>query len=422
MSVEITMPQLGESVVEATLQDWLVKAGDSVTKYQPLCEVITDKVNVEVSCSIDGVVAKILIEPGTTVSVGTPICLINGVGDQSVYQKGSSEEKVSVPNSQIRASGRYSPAVLKLAKEHNIDLSQLVGTGLEGRITRKDVLAYVQNGNTEVSADTARRSELNDSASGQTPNFGQQDQHKVAYGSGSFPVWRDPEDLVITVDPIRRTIAQKMVASVTNIPHAWAMLEVDLTELVNYRNQVKEEFYKKEGVKLTYLPFFVLSVVKALQEYPILNGSWTESHIVIHKHYNMSIAVATEKALFVPVIHNADRYSPAGLAHKVKELASKAHMGKLTPDDISKGTFTVNNTGAFGSQSSMPIISPPQVGMITLESVVKRPVVINDMIAIRSMANVCLSFDHRITDGLTAGRFLHSVCRYLTESPGEKLR
>lgn len=327
---EILMPKLGESVVEATLESWLVKPGDKIKKYQSICEVVSDKVNVEIPASDDGIITDILVEPGTTIPIGTPICILETGNDKD------------------RATS-HSAAGLKLDEKERLD-------------------------------------EL---------------------------VWCDQDDEVIPIDPIRRTIAQKMVASVTTIPHAWAMIEVDVTDLVGFREQIKDTFYQKQAVKLTYLPFFVNAVVEALQEHPIMNSSFTDKEIIIHKHFNISLAVATERALFVPVIHDANRYSISELAHKIAELATKARQGRLTQEEISKGTFTVNNTGSFGSQSSKPIITQPQSGMITLEAIKKRPVVINDSITIRSMTNICLSFDHRVTDGLGAGRFLHAVSQNL---------
>lgn len=379
--IEITMPQLGESVVEATLETWLVKPGDNVEQYQAIGEVITDKVNVEIPATEAGVISELLIEAGATVAVGTPICILQTSDSKSTYQVRKTTTTI-----------RYSPAVLKLAQEHGLNLDQLKieGSGLHGRITRKDILTYLEDSKDE-SKETQPKVE--------TPST-----------QINYTVWRDDEDQIIEVDPIRKTIAEKMVASVTTIPHAWAMVEVDLTELVALRERLKEDFYQKEGVKLTYLPFFIKAVVNALQSYPIMNSSFAGNEIIIHKHFNISLAVATERALFVPVIHDADRYSVPGLTHKIAELAYKARANKLTPAEINKGTFTVNNTGSFGSQSSKPIINPPQSGMITLESIMKKPVVVDDMLAIRSMANICFSFDHRITDGLVAGRFLHSVC------------
>lgn len=394
--IEITMPQLGESVVEATLESWLVKPGDQVEQYQAICEVITDKVNVEIPAPEAGVIGDLLIEPGVTVAVGTPICILKTATSsvpESLETEGQSQ------------AARYSPAVLKLAQDHNLNLAQLkiTGSGAGGRITRKDILAYLENKPEIEITQPVPEAKISEPVKTVSPP-------PLNEPKAQYLIWRDEEDQVIPVDPIRRTIAEKMVASVTTIPHAWAMVEVDLTELVKLRESIKDEFFQKEGVKLTYLPFFIKAVVTALQKFPIMNSSFAGNEIIIHKHFNVSMAVATEKALFVPVIHDADRYSVPGLTHKIAELAYKARADKLSPAEIDKGTFTVNNTGSFGSQSSKPIINPPQSGMITLESIMKKPVVIDDMIGIRSMANICFSFDHRITDGLTAGRFLHSVC------------
>ncbi len=337
---KILMPKLGESVVEATLESWFVQPGDKIKQYQSICEVVSDKVNVEIPASDDGVVAELLVQPGATIPIGTPICILN--------ISGKSEAGEVAPITQLKQPEK---------KQQTVDSPQ----------------------------------EL---------------------------VWRHPDDEIVSVDPIRRTIAKKMVASVTTIPHAWAMIEVDVTELVNYRQKVKDEFYYEHGVKITYLPFFIKAVVKALQNHPIMNSSFAETEIIVHKHINISLAVASERALFVPVIHDADEYSISGLAKKITELASKAREGKLTPEEISKGTFTVNNTGSFGSISSKPIITQPQTGMITLEAIGKRPVVQDDEIVIRSMANICLSFDHRVTDGLGAGRFLATISDNLQGNGG----
>jgi 2-oxoisovalerate dehydrogenase E2 component (dihydrolipoyl transacylase) len=214
---------------------------------------------------------------------------------------------------------------------------------------------------------------------------------------------------VLEPSPIRKTIARRMVESKHNAPHAWTMVEADVSELVAFRQRVKADFKRKEGVDLTYLPFFIKAVVEALKQYPMLNASWVDDKIHVHKRINISIAVATDDALVVPVIHNADRLSIAGLAHAVNELAAKARSGRLSLQDVQGGTFTVNNTGAFGSILSQPIINAPQAAILSVESIVKRAVVVNDAIAVRSMVNLCLSLDHRLLDGWVAGQFLKAV-------------
>ncbi|KJB87246.1 branched-chain alpha-keto acid dehydrogenase subunit E2, partial [Paenibacillus sp. E194] len=216
-------------------------------------------------------------------------------------------------------------------------------------------------------------------------------------------------DEKIPVTGIRKTIAKRMVQSKQEIPHAWLMVECDVTNLVSYRSQIKEEFKKKEGLQLTYLPFFIKSVAETLKEFPILNSQWTDNHIIAKKSTHISIAVATENALFVPVIKDADQKSIFGLAKAIDEMVTKTREGKLTQADLTGGTFTVNNTGSFGSVLSAPIINPPQVAILSMEAIVKRPIVINNMIAVRNMMNICLSLDHRVLDGLVCGRFLKRV-------------
>ncbi|EJL28779.1 dihydrolipoamide acetyltransferase family protein, partial [Brevibacillus sp. BC25] len=229
-------------------------------------------------------------------------------------------------------------------------------------------------------------------------------------------------DQVVPVTSIRRTIANRMVQSKHEAPHAWTMVEVDVTNLVNFRNQVKGEFAKKEGLNLTFLPFFIKAVVEALKEYPMINSTWAHDKIIVKKDINISIAVATEDALYVPVIKHADQKSILGIAKAVDDLAARTRAGKLTMDDMTGGTFTVNNTGSFGSVLSQPIINAPQAAILSVESIVKRPVVINDMIAVRSMVNLCMSLDHRVLDGLICGRFLQSVKQKLENvGPDTKL-
>ncbi|MDY0324441.1 MAG: dihydrolipoamide acetyltransferase family protein, partial [Candidatus Carbobacillus sp.] len=216
-------------------------------------------------------------------------------------------------------------------------------------------------------------------------------------------------DRLVPLSTVRRTIARRMVESKQTAPHAWMMVEVDVTKLVQHREQIKEQFYKQEGIRLTYLPFFILSVVRALKQYPVLNASWTEEGILYKKDIHISIAVAHNDLLYVPVIHHADEKSLIGLARAIDDLVSRTRQGKLKIEDTEGGTFTVNNTGAFGSILSMPIINQPQAAILSIEAIVKRPVVIDGMIAIRDMVNLTLSLDHRVLDGAVAGRFLQKI-------------
>lgn len=423
MATKILMPQLGESVTEGTISKWLVSVGDRVEKYAPICEVITDKVNAEVPSSVTGTISEIIAQEDETVPVGAVICIIQEADAQDVATASNDNTKGETTSSPIasapdtpkvaatqakvdNSNQRYSPAVLMLANEHNIDLTQIVGTGMNGRVTRKDVLKFIESGQ---------------GAKGQqsvvaTPTV--QPETKVLEPTQpvSAPASKAPTsiasaagDIDIPVTPIRKAIAQRMTTSKHEAPHAWMMVEVDVTNLVNYRQKVKDEFKKTEGLNLTYLPFFIKAVVDALKEYPILNSQWAGDKIIQKKDINISIAVATEDALFVPVIKRADEKSIIGLTRAIDDLARRTREGKLTQDDITGGTFTVNNTGSFGSILSTPIINYPQAAILSVEAIVKRPVIYNNMIAIRDIANLCLSLDHRILDGLVCGRFMQSV-------------
>ncbi|HWI66033.1 MAG TPA: dihydrolipoamide acetyltransferase family protein [Symbiobacteriaceae bacterium] len=410
--MDILMPQLGESVTEGTLGKWLVRPGETVKKYQPIAEVITDKVNAEIPAPADGVVSNLVISEGTTVKVGTLIAVMNGAGEAPAAPKpaalatAATATLVKPAPAATDAAGRYSPAVLKLAAEHAIDLSRLTGTGLGGRITRKDVEAYIASGA------AAQPAPAETCVGGMVAA-----QAAVPEPAPSAPAYTPapaPQplaaDQVVPVDAVRRRIAEKMLQSKHEAPHAWTMVQVDVTGLVKLKEQLGEEFKRREGVSLSYVPFFIKAVVESLKEYPIINAQWAGENIIIKKEINISVAVATETALAVPVIKNADRLSLAGLNHAVADLAARARTGKLTLEDISGGTFTVNNTGYFGSYLSAPIINHPQAAILSFEAITKTPVVLeNDAIAIRSMMNICMSLDHRILDGLVCGKFLQAV-------------
>lgn len=413
MATKILMPQLGESVTEGTITKWLVKVGDRVEKYSPLCEVITDKVNAEVPSTVSGIVDEIIAGEDETVKVGTVICIIREEGSQGATEPAkvviqtTSDQQSQQSDHGRTMKQRYSPAVLRLANEHNIDLSQIQGTGLDGRITRKDVLRFIENGSQQVATQSVPAPTYESVSPVQSQPEVSEDQPMVKTPQES--IMKSYGDTEIAVTPVRRAIAQRMKQSKHEAPHAWMMVEVDVTELVNYRQKIKDEFKKKEGITLTYLPFFMKAVVDTLKEYPMLNSQWAGDKIVLKKDINISIAVATEDALFVPVIKKADEKSIVGLARSIDELVRKTREGKLTQDDISGGTFTLNNTGSFGSILSTPIINYPQAAILSVEAIVKRPVIYNNMIAIRDMVNLCLSIDHRILDGLVAGKFLQSI-------------
>ncbi|OFF93970.1 dihydrolipoamide acetyltransferase family protein [Listeria monocytogenes] len=402
MAVEkITMPKLGESVTEGTISSWLVKPGDTVEKYDAIAEVLTDKVTAEIPSSFSGTIKEILAEEDETLEVGEVICTIETADagssepvaevEQTETKAPEKQETKQVKLAEAPASGRFSPAVLRIAGENNIDLSTVEGTGKGGRITRKDLLQVIENGPVATKQDVQSQSEP---------------QEKTATPA---PVRSAAGDREIPINGVRKAIAKHMSVSKQEIPHAWMMVEVDATGLVRYRNAVKDSFKKEEGYSLTYFAFFIKAVAQALKEFPQLNSTWAGDKIIEHANINISIAIAADDLLYVPVIKNADEKSIKGIAREISELAGKARNGKLSQADMEGGTFTVNSTGSFGSVQSMGIINHPQAAILQVESIVKRPVIIDDMIAVRDMVNLCLSIDHRILDGLLAGKFLQAI-------------
>ena len=396
--MRIELPQVGESVTEGVIGRWLKSVGDSVEKYDPLVEVVTDKVNMEMPSPVSGVLTLILAEEGDTVPMGSAIAEIEVDGEEPPAEP--AEEKIDTTGVLLKdtapvgptGSGgpitapveeapskrrRYSPAVQRLADEHGVDLSQVEGTGMGGRVTRADVQALID---------------------------GRQDAVRAAPA-------RDEERLPLT--PVRRTIAHNMVVSSTQIPQAWSMMEVDVTGLVRRRNEIRDEFEMRTGARLTYLPFVLKAVAEGLRENPLVNSSWDGDSILLKRRINIGVAVAAPDGLVVPVVHDADRLSVAGLAEALDGLTGRARRGGLAIEDVQGGTFTVNNTGALGSVLSRPLVNPPQAAILATESIVKRPVVIGDAIAIRSMMNLALTFDHRVLDGSEAGAFVSAVKRLL---------
>lgn len=460
---EIIMPKLAESLETATVDRWLKKPGDYVEMYEPLCELITDKVSAELPSTARGVLVKVLAGDGEKVNVGSAICLIEeeeadayaeipggalaaGIKPtEEAVRAAEAEAQRPSPASVPQASGslggemrqRYSPAVLKLAAEHGIDLGRIAGTGAGGRITRADVLTVAASGGaagkSQASAAQVPAAQppaaspsapaVQKPADSQAAPIEQMDP-RVQVRSGGLHLSESPRiptieieghevpgrgEYFIDVTPIRNTIATRMRQSVTEIPHAWTMIEVDVTNLVVLRSKLKDEFKRTEGINLTYMPFLVKAAVNAIKDYPIMNSVWATDKIIVKRDINMALAVGTEDSVITPVIKNADQKNIAGIAHEIDDLANRARIGKLKLEHLQGGTFTVNNTGSFGSILSQPIINYPQAAILTFESIVRRPVVINDMIGVRSMVNLCLSLDHRILDGVICGRFLQRV-------------
>nr|WP_238941783.1 dihydrolipoamide acetyltransferase family protein [Bacillus sp. REN10] len=405
------MPQLGESVTEGTISKWLVSVGDHVNKYDPIAEVMTDKVNAEVPSSFTGVIKELTAAEGDTLAVGEVICLmdVQGAGvstEAEAPKQQQAESPVEQTTTGTENKARYSPAVLKLSQEHGIDLTQVKGSGKGGRITRKDILQVVESGVIPQANESSVSATLEQQAPNQAPVY----EEKAAPKPAKPSITPLPGDVSIPVNGVRKAIAANMVRSKQEVPHAWTMMEVDVTNLVAYRDSIKKEFKQKEGFNLTYFAFFVKAVAQALKEFPQINSMWAGDQIIQKKEINLSIAVATDDALFVPVIKQADEKTIKGIGREIYELAGKVRTGTLKADDMQGGTFTINNTGSFGSVQSMGIINYPQAAILQVESIVKRPVVMdNGMIAVRDMVNLCLSLDHRVLDGLVCGRFLKRV-------------
>ncbi|WP_079479788.1 dihydrolipoamide acetyltransferase family protein [Halobacillus salinus] len=424
---KINMPQLGESVTEGTISTWLVQPGDAVKKYDPIAEVMTDKVNAEVPSSFTGTIKELVAQEGDTIEVGDLMCYVEVEGGGSVSKEDStpakeekaaaSEEKAdkqeTKPAKKEKGSKkRYSPAVMTLAQEHDIDLNQVDGSGRGGRITRKDIEKIIESGEIPTASEAPQQEEAKQpqAAPSQPAASTQPSAPNIQAGEG---------DIEIPVTGVRKAIASNMVKSKTEIPHAWMMVEVDVTNLVQLRNAKKNQFKQQEGFSLTYFAFFVKAVAQALKEYPQLNSSWAGDKIIQHKAINLNIAVAKEDQLFVPVIRDADEKSIKGIAKDVTDLANKARQGKLTSKDMEGGTFTVNNTGSFGSVQSMGVINHPQAAILQVESIVKKPVYQDGMFGARDMVNLCLSLDHRVLDGLVAGNFLARVKEILEKMSEE---
>jgi 2-oxoisovalerate dehydrogenase E2 component (dihydrolipoyl transacylase) len=424
------MPQLGETVTEGTVGRWLKKKGEAIAKYEPLLEVETDKVASEIPSPFGGTVGEILVQEGDTVPVGAVVCEIIEAGVASSV--GAAEVQAAAPSSHsnsgkasaasaapgansnplpAQANGvRYSPAVRKLAREHQVDLTGLAGTGRAGRVTARDVVTAVQSGATPKYSPSAQVAQAAVAATAvRTPAHGAPSAGVVAHAG--------EDDTIIRLSPMRKTIAERMVQAATTIPHAWCMMEADVTELSRWREREKAAFKAREGVNLTYLPIVVQAVCRALKENPLVNSAWGGDHVIQRKHINVGIAIDVEEGLVVPVVRDADRLSLAGLAQSISELVDKARRRRLTMPDLADGTITVDNTGALGNVASVPIINPPQAAIITMEAVVKRPWVVNDAIAIRSIMNLCLCLDHRVLDGAVASRFLGAVKKTLETYP-----
>jgi 2-oxoisovalerate dehydrogenase E2 component (dihydrolipoyl transacylase) len=417
---QIKMPQLGESVTEGTVEKWLKSEGDFVKRDEPIVEVVTDKVNAEIPSPFEGKLVKIAVTEGETVLVGAVIAQIEVAGAATAAAAPAEKPAAAAPPPPAAPAprpaatapapapppaapttggdgerARLSPAVRKLAAEHGIDAAALRGSGMGGRVTRDDVLAAVEGAAT--AAPTAARAAAPPQAA-----------PRPAHVDGA-------REEVVKLSSMRKAIAEHMVRSLATSPHAWTLQEVDVTNLVRYREAEKEGFRSRHGVSLTYLPFVVQIVCDALKQYPWLNSTWSDEGVVLKHYINLGIAVSIPDGLIVPVLKDADQRGFTDLVRSINDLVERARTKQLKPEDVQSGTFTLNNTGSTGSVASQPIINQPQAAILTTESINKRAVVVGDGIAVRHIMNMCLSFDHRIIDGMMAGQFLTTIKKRLEE-------
>ena len=426
MPTDVVMPQMGESIFEGTITKWLKKPGDKVQRDEPLFEISTDKVDAEIPAPASGVLQEIKVSEGNTVQVNTVVGVIgdgNGVSasapsvarapspsslaapppSASAPQKREAAPPppapATVPSEQDEESDvRSSPLVRKLAREHNVDLAKLSGTGTGGRITKQDVLDYVEH---RTSAPAA--------ASAPTP--------APARAPSAPPPAVVPGDLV-PMSQMRKIIAQRMIESRRTSAHVHCMFEVDLTRIVNLRNKLKNGFEQRYGARLTFMPFFVRATIIALQQYPIVNASLEGDSIRYHKHVNAGIAVALDWGLIVPVLKGADELNFLGLQRGITDLGERARSKKLMPTDVEGATFTITNPGQFGAVFGLPIINQPNLAIMGVGGITKQPLVMtdkdgNDSIAIRSVVHLTLGYDHRIIDGAVADQFMAFVKKTL---------
>jgi 2-oxoglutarate dehydrogenase complex dihydrolipoamide succinyltransferase (E2) component len=402
--VEVAMPKMGISVSEGTILEWRKQPGDWVEADETLADVTTDKVDVEIPSPATGRLARIVAEAGETVAVGEAIAEIDGGAraGEAHPQESTSDSPLSTPEGEPDRSGFYSPVVRRVADKHNVDLSQVEGTGIGGRVRKKDVLAYVEaGGNGKQKPAPVLHTE--------SPYRPDEPTTETETETEPEPSGERREPMT----PMRLAIAKHMVASRQTAAHCTTIVEVDMSRVAARRAQLKPVMAQR-GVSLTYLAFVAAATVEALEHHPVLNASVDGEEIVYHDDVNLGIAVALDEGLIVPVIEKAQRLSLEGLAASIADVAERARAKRLDPDEVHGGTFTITNPGQFGAVLATPIINQPQVGILDLEAIVKRPVVVtdesgSDSIAIRPMTYLPMSWDHRALDGAEAARFLSRI-------------
>ncbi len=439
--IDLVMPKMGESIAEGTIIKWTKKEGDRIERDETILEISTDKVDSEIPSTAAGVLAKILVEEGKTVAVGTVIAQIEtDASAATAPTDGQAKPAATAPveakkiEAPVAASmpamveaepvspqGKrfYSPLVRTIAKQENIsmqELEALPGSGVEGRVTKNDIMAYLENRSLPKPAVGQPMT-----APAPTPSVAARPAAPPMPPPAVMPSMPVDETRVeiMPMDHMRKRIAEHMVMSKQVSPHVYSVSECDMTGIVRYREAIKDEFEKREGTKLTFTPFFIDAVVRAIKDFPIINSSIDGDKVLIKKFVNIGIAVALPSGLIVPVIKNTDSYNLVGLARATNDIAHRARNKQLKPDEVQGGTFSITNMGSFGNLFGIPVINQPQVAILGIGAITKRPVVINDAIAIRDIVYLSLSYDHRIIDGAYGGQFLERVVHYLEDFKAE---
>jgi pyruvate dehydrogenase E2 component (dihydrolipoamide acetyltransferase) len=425
MPTDVIMPQMGESIVEGTITKWLKKPGDKVQRDEPLFEISTDKVDAEIPSPASGVLQEIKVAEGATVGVNTIVGSIAADGEAAAAPKASAPapaappKKESAPAPVVQEAtpaasssdedehARSSPLVRKIAREHNVNLAQVSGSGLGGRITKQDILDFIDKGQSPAAAAPAPSAPAPSKLTPSAPT-----------AKPAAPV-SIPGDLVPMTN-MRKIIAQRMVESRRTSAHVHCMYEVDFTNIVKLRAKQKNSFEQRNGVRLTFMPFFVRAALIALQQFPIINASTEGDSIRYHRHVNVGIAVALDWGLIVPVLKNADELNFLGLQRGISDLGERARTKKLKPEDVEGSTFTITNPGQFGAVFGLPIINQPNSAIMGVGGIMKMPMVItdadgNDSIAIRSVVHLTLGYDHRLIDGAIADQFMALVKKTMEE-------
>lgn len=441
MAQDVLVPQMGESVLEGTILQWKVKIGDRVEINQPLVELMTDKVNVEIPAETAGILTAQFVKEGDVVPVGSRIATIEDGKSAPVSTGRPAQADAPAPSAPVAAAvpvaappvkatgevgkGMMSPKVRMLIREYGVDPLTIIPTGKEGRVTVEDVMRAVEQRSgaqgfiaapipSPVQPVQAVTYAATTTVPAAAPVASKEPKVKV-----QIPVFAPlPEAQRVTRSPLigaRKLIAEHMVKSKQTSPHVTTFEDIDMTELVTFRNQIKKEFREMYGVNITYMPFIVKACCIALKEYPTINASLTEKEIIVKNYYNIGIAVARDEGLIVPVIKDADKKSIVEIAVEINSLGEKARTNRLKPDDVADGTFSLTNAGMFGATASTPIIAQPQVAILGIHMINKRPWVVNDQIVIRDISSFGMSFDHRLIDGHTAVQFLHRVHGFLAD-------